>query len=246
MSGYSEMALVRGLRYLAESQAAIAHNLANVDTAGFKRRAPLAVEAPQSFDTMLGQKLPLIRYTESTDFQIGTARETGNKFDVALGEQSWLRVADDKGHTWLTRDGQMQLDVEGNLVTHGGLRYLDQAGNPIRVGDGDTPPADIVISPNGQISDPTSGQTFGPLGVFKVRDQQALIPQGAGLYTDTKNQQLELVAAGVQQGYREGSNVDSLQELVQMILVQRGFSATERALSSIGRMQDQLIANVSR
>ena len=246
MAGYPEMSLVRGLRYLAESQAAIAHNLANVDTAGFKRRAPVAVESRLSFDTMLGQKLPLVNYSESTDFQVGTPRETGNKFDVALGEGTWFRVADDKGRAWFTRDGQMQLDVEGNLVTHGGLRYLDQSGSPIRVGDGDSPPADLVVSPNGQIADPTSGQTFGPLGVFKVADQQALIPQGAGLYTDTKNQQLELAANGVQQGYREGSNVDSLQELVQMILVQRGFSATERALTTVGRMQDQLIANVSR
>jgi flagellar basal-body rod protein FlgG len=82
--------------------------------------------------------------------------------------------------------------------------------------------------------------------VFRVRDMQALRPAGAGKFEDLANQQLELAGDGVQQGYQEGSNVDSLQELVQMIVVQRSFSATQKALTSVGRMQDQLVANINR
>ncbi len=246
MTGYAEQALVRGLGYLADTQAAIAHNLANVDTVGFKRRAPQAVESTQSFASVLGERLPMVTYHEGTDFSPGTSRQTGNNFDLALADGTWLRVQDGKGRTFLTRDGQMQLDSDGHLVTHGGLRYLDQSGSPIQLNDGDAAPSQLAIAPNGQVSDPQSGQTWGPLGIFKVPDQQALVPQGAGLYLDPENQPLQLFASGAQQGYQEGSNVDSLQELVQMILVQRSFGATQRALGSIGRMQDRLIENVNR
>src|SRR5262245_1040513 len=246
MTGYAETALIRGLQYLAETQAAIAHNLANVDTAGFKRRAPMAIADSQSFATLLGERLPLVRYGERTDFTLGNAHETGNRFDVALGQDAWFRVQDDKGRVFLTRDGHLQLDRDGRLVTHGGLRYLDQAGNPLQLNTGDTQPNEVAIAPNGQLSDPTTGQTWGPIGIFKVPQPQALVPQGAGLFSDPKNQQLEFSAAGAQQGYQEASNVDSLQELVQMILVQRSFAATQRALGGMGRMQDRLIDNVNR
>jgi len=53
-------------------------------------------------------------------------------------------------------------------------------------------------------------------------------------------------ADGVQQGFLEGSNVDSLQELVQMITVERSFTATQKALSGIGRLQENLITNILR
>ena len=214
------------MNFLAESQSAIANNLANVDTANYKRRAPVAVESQRIFDQMLGERMPTVRYGERSDFTQGTMRETGNQMEIALSEGSWLRVQDDKGRTFLTREGQMQIDKQGRLVTHEGLAYLDQTGSGI--------------------SDPTTGQAYGPIGVYRVADQNALRPVGGGKFEDLANQQLQIADGGVQQGYQEGSNVDSLQELVQMIVVQRSFSATQKALSSVGRMQDQLVANISR
>lgn len=246
MSSYAENALVRGMGFLADAQAAIAHNLANIDTAGFKRRAPMALESKQSFDTILGERMPVVRYGEASDWRIGNTHETGNRFDVALGESTWFRVQDDKGRKFLTRNGQMQLDNQNRLVTHGGLSYLDQAGNPIVLGDGEAAPTDIAIAPNGQLSDPKTGQAWGPLGIFRVDDPNTLQPQGAGLYSAPADLKLQLAPDGAQQGHQEGSNVDSLQELVQMIIVQRSFSATQRALTGIGRMQDQLIQNANR
>ena len=246
MAGYAEMSLVRGMHFLAESQSAIANNLANVDTANYKRRAPVAVETQTQFDRVLGAQMPTVRYGERSDFTQGTMRETGNPMEIALPQGTWLRVQDPNGRTFLTRDGSLQIDPQGMLVTREGMRYLDQQGLPIQVGAGDSAPSSISVSPNGQVSDPTSGQAWGPLGVFRVRDMQALRPAGAGKFEDLANQQLELAGDGVQQGYQEGSNVDSLQELVQMIVVQRSFSATQKALTSVGRMQDQLVANINR
>ncbi|MBL8753783.1 MAG: flagellar biosynthesis protein FlgC, partial [Planctomycetes bacterium] len=60
------------------------------------------------------------------------------------------------------------------------------------------------------------------------------------------NQRARPAGDGVQQGFLEGSNVDSLQELVQMISVERSFTATQKALSGIGRLQENLITNMLR
>lgn len=246
MAGYAELTLVRGMGYLANSQAAIAHNLANVDTAAFKRRAPLATAVEDEFATRLDAMLPSVRYAELTDWRTGTARETGSRFDVALGQGTFFRVQDEKGNTFYTRDGQLQLDVQGRLTTRNGLRYLDQNGSPILVANGETLPSDLSIAPNGQVSDPKTGQTWGPIGIFRLPDETRLAPVGNNLFRDPQNQQPVLAPDGLQQGYRESSNVDSLQELVQMIVVQRSFAATQRALAGVGRLHDRVIDNLNR
>jgi flagellar basal body rod protein FlgG len=246
MTHYAEMALVRGMNWLAEAQAAIAHNLANVDTAAFKRRSSMALPAAEDFEAVLGTQLPTIRYGERTDWRAGGTRETGHRLDVALGLDSYFRVQDARGRVFYTRDGKLQLDRDGRMVTAEGLRYLDQNGSPIQLSDGEGSPADVSIAPNGQITDPKTGRTWGTLGIVRLPDAQALQPLGNGLFEDLHGQVPAPVADGLQQGARENSNVDSLQELVQMIIVQRSFSATQRALNGVGRMQDLLIENLSR
>ena len=67
-----------------------------------------------------------------------------------------------------------------------------------------------------------------------------------GLYVDPNNQRTTPAGDGLQQGFLEGSNVDSLQELVQMIAVERSFAATQKALSGMTRLQDNLITNILR
>lgn len=246
MVNYAEVSLVRGLAWLAEAQAAISHNLANVDTANFKRRAPQAIAAQNDFAAVLGSRLPTVRYQEHTNWQPGNSRETGHRLDVALDGQSWFRVQDAGGRVFYTRDGSLQIDKDGRLVTANGMSYLDQAGQPIQLGAGEDTPNELAIAPNGSLTDPLTGQTWGPLGVWKLADTNSLTPAGTGLFTDPSGQQAQLVADGVQQGYQEGSNVDSLQELVQMIVVQRSFAGTQRALSGVGRMQESLINNMLR
>ena len=245
MTGYAETALVRSLTFLAESQAAISHNLANVDTAGFKRHTPLAARG-RDFATELADRLPSVRYDERLDWTPGNPRETGSGLDVSLRDGTFLRVQDAAGRVFYTRNGKLQLDHQGRLVTPSGLRFLDQAGKPMQFDDGEATPTEITIAPNGQVGNPKNGQTYGQLGVCTLPDPQRLQPVGGGLYQDLGRQQPVPAQDGLRQGYEEGSNVDSLQEMVQMIIVQRSFSATQRALGSVTRMQDSLIQNLNR
>lgn len=245
MGNYGEIALVRGLSFLAEKQAAIANNLANVDTTSFKRRASIA-QTETGFHSLLDRELTAVDYTERSDMQRGTMRETGNLFDIAIDGEQWLRVQDKGGKTYFTRNGQLQLANDGRLVTRDGLSVLDTVGKPIRIGVGEEAPAELRFSPNGTINNPANGQTFGQLALVQVANPQALTPVGKSLFVDPSNQRTTQVADGVQQGYLEGSNVDSLQELVQMITVERSFTATQKALTGIGRLQENLITNLLR
>jgi flagellar basal-body rod protein FlgF len=245
VTGYGEIALVRGLSFLAEKQAAIANNLANVDTTSFKRRATQAV-GDQKFHSMLDREMTAVDYSERTDLQRGTIRETGNKFDVAIDGPSWMRVQDDRGRQFYTRNGQLQLDTQGRLTTRDGLKVLDQGGQQIQIGTGEDVPAEITFSPNGTIANPMTGQTWGPIALVTLPDQSTLSPVGKSLYVDAKDQRGIQAGDGLQQGFLEGSNVDSLQELVQMITVERSFTATQKALSGIGRLQENLINNMLR
>jgi flagellar basal body rod protein FlgG len=246
MTGYAESALVRGISFLADKQAAIANNLANVDTTSFKRRFAVAQESRQDFQSMLEEQLSTITYSEKSDLGRGIIRETGNNLDLAFDGPLWMRVQNAAGATFYTRNGELQIAGDGKLVTRDGLSVLDQNGVPIQIGTGGDAPSQITISPNGRIQDPTTGQVWGPIAVVSLPDSDALTPIGKSLYVDSKKQQPTQVSDGVQQGFLEGSNVDSLQELVAMIAVERSFTATQKALSGIGRIHDNLIDNILR
>lgn len=259
MTSYGETALVRAMGFLADSQAAIANNLANVDTGGFKRRLSIAEPVQGEFHRLLQAQLPTVGYREYAVWEQGNTRETGNAFNVALddardaaGNQrvGFFKVQDDQGRVYFTRDGELQLDQKGRLVTRAGLRYLDQ-NNQELVLQGDTgTPSKLAIAPNGTISDPTTGQSWGPLAVLAPPDAAelaAMQPAGGGLYLARDAQALQPAPdVLVRQGQLESSNVDSLVELVRMINVQRSFAATQRALSGLGRMQESLASNTLR
>jgi len=246
MTGYAESALVRGITFLAEKQAAIANNLANVDTTSFKRRFAVATESTQDFQSMLEGQMQTITYSEKSDMGRGIVRETGNTLDVALDGPFWMRVQNAQGANYYTRNGQLQISGDGKLVTRDGLAVLDQNGAAIQIGTGGDAPSEITISPNGTVQDPVTGQTWGPIAVVTLPDPDALTPIGKSLYIDTKNQRGTQAGDGVQQGFLEGSNVDSLQELVAMISVERSFTATQKALSGVGRLHENLIDNMLR
>lgn len=245
MSGYGENTLVRSLGFLAEKQAAIANNLANVDTTSFKRRVAVAQDVRSDFQSLLEQKLPAIQYLEQTDQNRGIIRETGNQLDIALDGPSWLKVADRQGRNFYTRNGELQINPQGQLSSRSGHLVLDQSGAPITIGT-DISPSSLAISPNGTIKDTTSDRTLGVLGMVTLPRPESLTPVGGSLYIDSENQRANPAGDGLQQGFLEGSNVDSLQELVQMIAVERSFAASQKALTGLGRVQESIIANILR
>lgn len=246
MTGYGETALVRGLSFLAEKQASIANNLANVDTNGFKRRAAIAQDTGPQFHTLLDRQLRSIDYVEQSDMGRGVLRDTGSRFDVAIDGTGWFQVRREDGAEFYTRNGNLHASSDGHLVSADGLQLLDTQGRPIRIATDGSGPNELTIAPNGAVSDADTGQVFGNLKVVELPEEQQLTPVGSGLYAAPGALTEQPTGSTLRQGFLEGSNVDSLQELVAMITVERSFSATQRALSGMNQLQENLINNILR
>lgn len=242
MSEYSEIALVRSMMFLSESQAAIAHNLANANTQGFKAKAPVAQVSPSSFWNELSSFMPTVDYSEYTNWNTGSARPTGEQMHVSLNGDAFFRVQDDRGQTYYTRRGDLQIDDRGRLITGDGLRYLDASGVEIVLGDaGEMPKGNLKISPAGEISEEGGERIWGPIAAVGIPDKNALTPVGDGIYRDTANQIATPRSGMIRQGYLEQSNVQTVDELVRMINVQRSFEATQKAMTSVGRIKQSFV-----
>lgn len=252
MAGYAETALVRGLSFLSEAQAAISHNLANVDSSGFKRRSAIATSENARFQSMLEQEMPTVGFSQIVDFTPGTLRTTGEATHVGIeGERNknlFFRVKLPDGNLGYTRNGQLQLDDQGRIVAGDGSKFLDASGNEIQLGTDTATLAGVVIEANGQIryrKDPA--KQWGPIGVYAVPDTRTLEPIGGGVFKDTSAQAAAAVPTNsVRQGYLEQSNVQSLDELVRVMIVERTFQATSKMLGSVQRLQEAFASAMAR
>jgi flagellar basal-body rod protein FlgF len=208
----------------------VANNIANVNTAGFKADSSLFEEylMPGAHEDNFIGRDRRVSYVQDRgtfrDFTQGASDQTGNPLDVAVSGNGFLVVQTAGGERY-TRDGGMQINSQGQLVTATGNPVLGNAG-PIVFQPTDH---DINVSPDGTITVVEgNGRTDalrGKLRLVSFADAQKLLKEGSNLYSageggaaqaDTKSQ--------VQQGYIEKSNVSSVAEMSRMIEVTRAYT----------------------
>ncbi len=251
MASLAEVSLVRGLNFLADSQSTISNNLANISSSTYKRRLPVTESSGQSFSSFLNSSFPNTTFNQSIDWSVGSLNATGNQAHVALkDENQFFKVLSGNGQEYYTRTGDLQMNAAGELVTRSGYRLLDPDNSPINmdslIGDGSSDLSRMKISSTGQITLNTN--TAGAkLGVFAIEDKSGLKPIGDGLYMSTGNKEIPAVASNeVAQGSIEQSNVDSVSEMVAMIVNQRSFQSTMGALTTLGRIKDSYSSALNR
>lgn len=222
-----------GLKARMAAQAAIANNMANLSTPGF--RADLI-----NFDqlALVGQGLETRRPTSgeviTADFKPGTVEQTGRPLDVAMSGQAWLAVQSADGTEAYTRRGDLHITATGVLETGDGFPVMG-SGGPVTI-----PPADKVqIGADGSISIKPLGSD--PEAPMQQIDQLKLVsPVGSDtvkgldnlLYVKGGGTLPQDMAAKVQAGALEGSNVDMTQVLVDMIENQRAYEVQANLLKN--------------
>jgi flagellar basal-body rod protein FlgG len=233
-------------------QDVIANNLANAQTVGFKRSLAILQQRrteaqqrrvpPGRFNRLLegigGGTLLSPTYV---DHSRGQVEQTSNNLDVAIHGQGYFAVQDASGATRLTRNGQFLIDREGNLVlndTEGGRRVLDAQGQPIVLAG--LPQSQIHIARDGTIS--ANGQVVARLGLFGVPDPQQLVHRGGTLleYPGVDVTKLPAADGQLESGSVEGSNVDPMIELTQLINAHRQLEANANMI----RYQDQTLGKL--
>lgn len=221
------------------AQEITARNLANQQTPGYReetvRRNSFAdlLRAQGNQEGIAGDGgagvLPAGSYFS---FAEGQLEATSAPYDLALRGQGFYRVRDDQGKVLLTRAGHFMPDAQGRLATPQGW-LLEGQGGPITV----PPDANrIVVEPNGRVvAETKQGGTIQQAVIDQVRVVTVPSPSRMtplnGQYFDPGEQAMtDTTAVQVSQGYLEKANLEPLEQMVEMIAVQRRYDASQRAL----------------
>jgi flagellar basal-body rod protein FlgF len=208
----------------------IANNLANVNTTGFKRQRGDFFSALRSQLTA-SDPIPSAQLSmkQTVDFSQGNLIQTNRSLDVALSGKGFFVIETPDGPRY-TRDGSFQVNTTGQLVDSEGRMVAGESG-PIVVPAG-TDLSRVYVGTDGQIS--AGSIRIGKFRVVDFTDQQnQLKPAGAGCFQATAG--ATPVAAKnvvIKQGFQESSNVQMVQELVDMISVSRLYDANLRTLAA--------------
>jgi flagellar basal-body rod protein FlgG len=241
----------------------IANNIANVNTTGFKQgRAefqdllyqnirPAGAPSSASTEYPVGLQLGLGTRPVATTriYTQGDFRQTGNPLDLVVQGKGFFQVRLPSGETAYTRDGSFHMSNTGALVT--------SDGNPVEPQI--TIPADaqeIVIGNDGTVSVTVSGQTasqqVGTIQIANFQNPSGLNAIGSNLLAVTTASGQPVVGnpgetglGTINQGFLEQSNVNVVDEMVNMIIAQRAYEVNSRAVRVADDMLSQ-INNLSR
>lgn len=212
-----------GAKQVMEQQATVAHNLANVSTTGFRAQLDTFRTVPVT-NSPLPTRAFAVDSTIGTDFSAGPIQQTGRELDVAVQGKGWIAVERADGSEGYTRSGSLKLNENGVLQTQGGLNVLGDGG-PISV----PPDVRITIAKDGTISSVEAGSTPGStiqVGRLKLvnPDEGNLVRGEDGLFSTKDGEPAEADAnVGVIGGAVEGSNVNVVDAMVNMISLSRQF-----------------------
>jgi flagellar basal-body rod protein FlgG len=237
---------------------AIANNLANVNTVGFKRDRVMFEDlfyqigqqpgAQRDDNTMAPSGVQLGNGTRLVGtqkvFTTGNLQTTSQPLDVAIVGGGFLQVLQPNGEIAYTRAGQLQVDSTGRLVNTQGLPLVPEITVPATA-------TALTIGENGLVSATLGNNTtlteLGQLTLVSFINPTGLQAMGENLYretaasgTPTEGNPGEGALGKFKQGALEGSNVQVVEEMVDMIAAQRTYEMNTKVLSAADNMMQYL------
>jgi flagellar basal-body rod protein FlgG len=243
-----------GLDAQQTEMAVISNNLANVNTTGFKQdravfedllyqnQTQAGADTSQTTQSPSGMSIGTGTQVVATekDYSQGSLTQTGNPLDVAISGQGFFQIQMPDGTTAYTRDGTFQSNAQGQLVNSSG--YLVQPGITIPQGA-----QTVTIGSDGTVSVTLAGQS-APTQIGQIQLANFINPPG--LQPIGQNLLVQTAASGspqtgspttnglgsLTQGELEGSNVNVVEELVNMIQTQRAYEMNSKAINTVDQM----------
>jgi flagellar basal-body rod protein FlgF len=223
---------------------AVANNLANIATTGFKsdnfafevdiEDPARAAEMPK--DIRFVREAGLVR-----DMSQGAIQMTGAPLDVAIQGNGFFAVQNDDGSTAYTRNGAFTLSSDGRLVTQSGKAVLGESGAPLTFDlRGEQP----VIDSQGAIT--VAGVEAGRLGIFSFAAPEGLEKVGDNLYTANGQTATKSEDARVVQGGLENSNVRAVVELARMIEISRAYESAARMVNNDDELRKNALQTLGK
>lgn len=232
----------------ARWQELISENLATSSVPGFKKQdlSFSAIQAglmPHGDMAKPGTSLPFALPNSSvfTNFSGGELKPTGVTTHVALEGPGFFEVQSVNGARAYTRDGEFQMNGQGQLVTKQGQLVMGENG-PLQFDTNNGEP--ISIAPSGEISQ--GGESKGTLKVTNFQNPNLLTPVGGGMFearaaglqpsTDAKS--------AVREGWLEGSNTSGPAEMASLITAMRSFEANQHVVQLHDERMGKLITEL--
>lgn len=248
-------------------QEALANNISNVNTPGYKADQATLRAFPEILMHQIGgtKQVPTTNglnisgnapigslhtgvYAQELvpNFSQGDIKETGMTTDLALVHGNlpdedgslFFTVQNEDGEVRLTRNGNFTVDGSGYLTTNEGYYVLNQAGNQIQTGD-----LDFHVTSDGIIQ---VGGANIPLGIAYVADANELEKEGNGLFNGEAEAVPGEAIYSVEQGFLERSNVDALQAMTEMMESYRVFETNQKVLKAYDDSMGKAVNDIGR
>jgi len=241
----------------------IANNIANINTTGYKRaraeftdllyqtermqgvpnRANQAI-VPEGANIGLGVQTSAVRNIHTQ----GNLIETGNKLDVAIIGQGWFQIEAADGSTLYSRAGAFNKNADGNLVTVDGYNVISNINIP-------TDAQDITITRTGQVTarigNAADFTELGQLTIANFANEAGLKPLGDNLFSQTPASGDAVIGVPddpsygyIKQSYLEGSNVDAVKEITDLITAQRAYEMNSKVITTADEMASIVSKNL--
>lgn len=220
----------------------VAHNLANVNTNGFR-------EQNLTFQSVMSKNDPgaspedappmTVEPRQSINFTTGPVAQTNNYLDLALQGEGFFEVRNDQG-PFYTRNGNFTLNSEGELVTMTGAKVMGVDG-VIKIGSG----GKVEVSQTGDVV--VDGEVRGRLKIVDFEDRSSLTLAGstmlkAGAGAQSKTPQGVLVL----QGKVEGSNASMIANMVKLIEISKQYQSYHKILQMQSKIEQDSAATIGR
>ncbi len=220
-----------GAKHTLEQQASASNNLANATTTGFRAQLNTFRSAP-----VVGEGLPtrafVVDSTAGNDFSQGPIQDTGRALDVAVQGRGWIAVQTADGGEAYTRNGSFKINENGILQTQNG-QSVQGDGGPITI----PPDTTVAIAADGTVSSiPTNGipNAVNVLGRIKLvnPDDKNLKRGDDGLFRTITGAAQPDANVRLASGALEGSNVNVVEAMVNMINLSRQFEMNMKVIQT--------------
>ena len=214
----------------------VSNNLANINTTGYKRDV-MFTDMLDVFGSNYDNK------NVKTEFSQGTMKETGNPLDIAFSGRGFF-VIENNGDEYYTRDGHFTVNSIGNLTTAEGFNVMGQGGI-INVSTDGSKTGDFEISKLGEIF--VDDEYIDMLKIVDFEDYTKLSKEGVNLFSANDNlKPYDPEIYLVFQRHLEGSNVNSVNEMVELISLQRNFESTQKAVRTLDEALGKAANDIGR
>ncbi|MBN8933414.1 MAG: flagellar basal-body rod protein FlgG [Rhizobium pusense] len=241
----------------------IANNIANINTTGYKRaraefsdllyqvdrtqgvpnRANGSI-VPEGVSIGLGVKTSAVRNVHIQ----GELTSTGNNYDLALTGKGWFQIEAADGSTLYSRAGAFNKNADGNLVTVDGYNVIPNINIP-------TDAQDITVTRTGQVTarigNAADFTELGQLTIANFANEAGLKPLGDNLFAQTPASGDAVIGVPddpsygyIKQSYLEGSNVDAVKEITDLITAQRAYEMNSKVITTADEMASIVSKNL--